>query len=77
MKTMSISTFKVHALKIIDNVTKTHESIVITKRGKALAELIPFCSSGNKAIPGRLASALVFEKDIVTPLGKNLWEVCK
>ena len=77
MKTMAISKFKAHALRVIDQVAKSHESIVITKRGKALAEIIPFRSSNEKAAPGRLANTLVFEKDIISPLGEDIWEACK
>ncbi len=77
MKTIAISKFKAHALKVIDRVSKTHENVVITKRGKAVAELIPFRSPEKEAIPGKLASTLIFENDIVTPLGAKMWEVCK
>ena len=37
MKTMGISKFKTHALKILDQVAKTQEIIVITKRGEAIS----------------------------------------
>ena len=77
MKAMAISQFKAQALKIIDTVAKTHESVIITKRGKALAELVPFYTSKSKPLPGKLSSTFVFEKDIVSPLGKKMWEACK
>lgn len=77
MRTMAVSTFKTNALKVINEVSKSHESIIITKRGKAMAELIPFRSSKNEAIPGKLASALIVEKDIISPLGSDMWEACK
>ena len=77
LKTMAISQFKAQALKIIDTVAKTHESVIITKRGKALAELVPFHTSKNKPVPGKLSSTFVFEKDIVSPLGEKVWEACK
>ncbi|MGA1823105.1 MAG: type II toxin-antitoxin system Phd/YefM family antitoxin [bacterium] len=77
MKTLAISVFKANALKIIDEVSKFQESVVITKRGKAIAELIPFRASKNEAQPGRLASTLIFEKDIVSPLDSDMWEACK
>lgn len=69
MKTMAITKFKAYALKIIDQVAKSNESLVITKRGKPLAALIPFRESEQKPVPGKLADALVFEKDIVAPSG--------
>jgi len=77
MRTMAVSTFKTNALKVVEEISKSHEHIIITKRGKAVAELGPFHSSPNEAIPGKLASALVKEKDIITPLGPEMWEVCK
>ncbi len=76
MRTMAITEFKAYALKIIDQVSKSNESIVITKRGKPLAEIIPFRKSELKNTPGNLANMLVFEKDIIAPLGKDMWEAC-
>ncbi len=69
MKSMAITKFKVHALKIVEEVAKSNEGLVITKRGKPLAELIPYRRSEKKSVPGRLANTLVFEKNIVNPLG--------
>ena len=77
MQTMGISQFKAHALKILDQVAKTQESIIITKRGKPLAQVIPYRNSDMNPKPGKLADYLVFEKDIVSPLGEEMWEACK
>jgi prevent-host-death family protein len=77
MKTMGISTFKSHALQILDQVAKTQEIIVITKRGKPLAQITPYRTPDLNSTPGRLANALVFEKDIISPLGDEMWEACK
>lgn len=77
MKTMAISEFKAHALKVLNEVAKTQETIVITKRGKPLAQVVPHRESEMKPTPGKLADAFVFEKDIITPLGEGLWEVCQ
>ena len=77
MKTMAISEFKAHALKVLNEVAKSQETIVITKRGKPLAQVVPYRRSEMKPVPGKLADAFVFEKDIVTPLGEESWEVCE
>jgi prevent-host-death family protein len=77
MQTMGISQFKSHALKIIDKVAKTKEIIVITKRGKPLAQIIPYRDSISNHVPGKLADALVFENDIVSPLGEEMWDSAK
>jgi len=76
MKTMAISEFKAHALQIIDQLSKNHETIVITKRGKPLAKISPYEVTPDSIKPGRLADTLVFEEDIITPLGEDMWEVC-
>ena len=77
MKTMGISQFKSHALKILDQVAKTQEIIVITKRGKPLAQITPYRTSDINPKPGRLSDTFVFEKDVVSPLGEEMWDVCK
>lgn len=40
-QTMQASTFKTHCLAVLDDVARTHQSVVITKHGKAVARLIP------------------------------------
>ena len=75
MKTLGITDFKAHALQILGQVAETRESIVITKRGKPLAEVIPY--SASEPAPGKLSEALVFETDIVSPLGQDMWNACK
>lgn len=75
MKTMPVTDFKAHALKILGEVAETREPVVVTKRGKPLAEIVPFAE--KRAVPGRLAKALVFERDIVSPLGEDDWNVCR
>lgn len=67
MKTMGISQFKAHALTILYQVSKTHEEIIITKRGKPLAQIIPCRNKDKNPIPGKLADAFIFEKDIISP----------
>ena len=75
MKTMAITDFKTHALGILKRVAEGRESVVVTKHGKPIAEVIPYVEL--EPVAGKLSDALVFEKDIVSPLGENLWDVCK
>lgn len=77
MKKMGISQFKAHALRVLNEVAKSQEIIIITKRGKPLAKIVPYRKPETKQKPGRLADAFVFEKDIISPLDKELWEVCR
>jgi len=77
MTSMTVSEFKAHALATIDRVARSKEGVVLTKRGKPLVHVIPYQGSPGDAEPGRLAHTLVFEKDIVSPLGSKAWEACK
>ena len=77
MKTMGISQFKTHALKILKQVSQQQEIIIITKRGKPLAQVIPYRETDKNPEPGRLSESLIFENDLISPLGEDLWDVCK
>lgn len=74
MNTMAITDFKSHALQVLGQIAETKIPVIITKRGKPLAEIIPF--SAEKAESGKLSDALLFEKDIVSPLGDDIWNAC-
>ena len=75
MKTFAITDFKTHALKILRQVAKTKQRVIITKRGTPVAEVIPF--SSKKPVSDKLSEALVFEEDIVSPIGEDIWNACK
>jgi len=77
MKAMGISEFKAHALKMINEVAKSQITILITKRGKPIAQVVPYRKPVIKPTPGKLADAFVFETDIITPLGEEMWEACQ
>ena len=74
MKIVPISEFKAKALAVIGQVAKAKESVVVLKRGKPVAKVVPFQEPNRKPTPGRLSHTLVFEKDIVSPLGEEMWE---
>jgi len=74
MTSMAVSEFKAHALEAVGRVARSREGIVITKRGKPVALVVPYQPPATSIKPGRLSQALVFEKDIVSPLGEKLWE---
>lgn len=77
MKTLGISQFKAKALQVINEVARTQERIVITKRGKPLAQLMPYREEEGRPAAGKLAELLLFEQDILTPLGEEMWDACQ
>jgi prevent-host-death family protein len=75
MKAVGISQFRAHTMEILEQISQAQENIIITRRGKPLARIIPYHDMDTTPRPGRLANTLVFEKDIVSPLG--LTSMCK
>ena len=77
MKTMAISKFKAHALAVVGEVAKSREGVLITKRGKPVAQVLPCPPSAAEAVPGRLSHLLVYADDLVTPLGASEWDAAQ
>ena len=73
MTSMAISVFKAHALQVVGRVASLKERIIITKRGKPVAQVVPYQSPTATLVPGKLAKTLVFEKDIVSPMETGMW----
>lgn len=74
MKTMRAGEFKARCLKVMDQVHKTREPVVITKRGKPVAKLVP---AGKRAddIFGCLKGVVKIVGDIESPLvAPEEWE---
>lgn len=77
MKTIAIGEFKSRALQVVSQVAKRKEPVVVRRRGTPVAEVVPFSGTEDAPTPGKLAQTLVFEKDIVSPLGESIWNACR
>lgn len=66
--------FKAKCLKLLDEVAATRETLVITKHGKAVAQLVPM--PAYTALYGALAGSVKQEEDIVSPVGTE-WEAAQ
>ncbi|MBA4093410.1 MAG: type II toxin-antitoxin system prevent-host-death family antitoxin [Candidatus Accumulibacter sp.] len=66
--------FKAKCLKLLDDVARTRETLVITKHGKAVAKLVPIPPDVD--LFGALAGSVRQESDIVSPL-ENEWTACR
>ena len=64
---MSAAEFKAKCLKVMDDVARTREPVVITKRGKAVAQLVPVQDQPQRLF-GCMAGTVTFEGDIMAPL---------
>jgi prevent-host-death family protein len=78
MTSMAISVFKAHALQAVARVANSRDSIVITKRGKPVAQVVPYqLADATTLKPGKLSETLVFEKDVISPLEAGMWETTR
>jgi prevent-host-death family protein len=66
MKTMGAADFKARCLQVMDDVQRTRESVVITKKGRAVAKLVP-AESQAEEIFGCMQGEVEIVGDIVSP----------
>ena len=57
--------FKAKCLKLLDEVAATHEPLVITKRGKPVAKLVPIEEDTAESMFGYLRGTVTIVGDIV------------
>jgi prevent-host-death family protein len=74
-RTIKASEFKAKCLAVLDEVERTRQTVVITKRGKPVAELVPH-SAEKPALWGLLKDELFIEGDIISPIDVE-WEALK
>ena len=66
MKTMPAGQFKARCLKVMDEVRSTRESVVITKKGRPVAKLVP-AEEQPRDIFGCMKGQVQIVGDIVSP----------
>lgn len=74
-KEITITNFKAHCLEILNNLEKSQESVVITKRNKPIALISSFPKS-TQSIFGIFQNQIEIKGDIVAPVDIE-WEVDK
>jgi prevent-host-death family protein len=67
MKSMRAGEFKARCLKVMDQVRATRQPVVITKRGRPVAKLVPVDTRGHD-IFGCLKGVVEIVGDIESPL---------
>jgi len=74
METIPISKFKATCLAVLKDVNRQKKRVVITKRGKPIAEIVPV-DYQKKEKP--LKETVLFIGDIVSPVVQDEWEILK
>ncbi len=60
--------FKVHCLRLIDQVHRSHEEIIITKRGVVLAKLVAAGEPEKRPLFGAMKGSVTMLGDLVQPI---------
>lgn len=74
---ISIEKFQTTCLKLVDDIQKYHNEIIITKSGKPIAKLMPIPivdEQSEKSLFGYMKDSVLIHEDISEPIGEN-WEV--
>jgi prevent-host-death family protein len=66
MKTIAAGSFKVHCLAVMDEVQSKRQAVLITKRGKPVAKLVPV-EKEKDDIFGFLKGKVKVVGDVVSP----------
>jgi prevent-host-death family protein len=76
MRTIAAGKFKANCLAIMDEVQKKRETVLITKRGKPVAKIIPAVAEGKDKFFDSLKDQLIFMGDVVSPaFDLDEWEM--
>jgi prevent-host-death family protein len=77
MKKIPAGEFKAHCLRLMEEVRSTRQPLMITKRGKPVAKLVPV-DDGKDDFIGRLKGIIKIVGDIESPvLPPEDWEVLR
>lgn len=71
-RTISAADFKSRCLGLLDQVAATKETLVVTKRGKAIAKLVAIEDGEPKPLRGSVR----YHGDILAPLDED-WDASK
>jgi prevent-host-death family protein len=74
MKTIAAGEFKARCLTLMEDVRSTREPLVITKRGKPVAKLVP-ADDAEREFIGRLEGVIRIVGDVESPVEPpEAWE---
>jgi prevent-host-death family protein len=78
MEKIAISDFKARCLAVLEKVRRTSTPILVTRRGEAIAEIVPpFTSQSRDGWLGSASETGTIVGDIVSPIASEGWEVLR
>jgi prevent-host-death family protein len=76
MRTIAAGKFKANCLALMDEVQKKHQPILITKRGKPVAKIVPAKDDVKDDFFGKWKGKLKVKGDIIRPaFDLDEWEM--
>jgi prevent-host-death family protein len=72
--TIAAGEFKAKCLKLLDEVAEKRETLIITKHGKPVAQLVPL--PAKKSLFGSMKGSVLYMGDIISPLDVE-WDAMK
>ena len=72
MKTVNVREAKATLSRLIEEVTRTGEAVVITRAGRPVVQLVPFTASSATRALGTLRGKLVVNDDFDAPLPEKI-----
>ena len=77
VKTVAVSEFKAHCLRLVDEVARQGRGIVVTKRGRPIARLVPIGKVGPTQTLARLRGTLIGGDTVGDFDTGMLWEAAR
>lgn len=74
MEILTVSKFKATCLAVLEEVHRKKKSVLITKRGKPIAEVVP-PGGQNQRVP--LRETVIHMGDVVSPVASDEWEASR
>jgi prevent-host-death family protein len=75
MKSIGAAEFKATCLDVLDTVAETGRTVIVTKRGKPVARIMPVVNRPDQIV-GALKGAIEIRGDVVSPIRAS-WDALK
>jgi len=75
VKTLGVSEFKSHCLSLVDELHRNGGEIVLTRRGRRVAKVVPLVDPSTPPLRGLFKGRLQIRGDIAEVSFADLWEV--
>lgn len=72
-ETIPVSQLKARCSEVLDRVERHKQSLIVTRRGRPIARLVPFENDASPELYGSLRGTVRFHGDVIEPIDVE-WE---